>query len=310
MSDETVMDMSLDTQTSLPGNFTCDCQMLILSQYLTNLPDNFLYKNLHVKTLDMSKCTNITIITWNFCSNSYIEHIIWPPNIESIQFNCLYNSICIKKIDLGYCDKLMTIGSHFCENTDIVELILPVSIQNIYYYFCTNSKALIHLDLSHCIYLAFIKSYFCSDTNIQSIKFPKSLQKIGSCICCNSHVKDLDFSECKDLKIDIYFMCSVKTLKLYSIDNIDTLCKIQCENLHILNISETKSLDLSFIVGLKNIYLPEGKYCIVGNLTDYLNVNFWLRSSVFTAEHFSSLKWYSYVPAHEMVMLDTSLETV
>jgi hypothetical protein len=312
MSDETVMDMSLDTQTSLPGNFTCDCQMLILSQYLTKLPIRFLYENRYVKILDMSKCINITIIPYEFCEKSHIEHIIWPPNIKIIHSFCLFDNMCIKKIYLLNCIQLMFIGDTFCYNTNIVDIVLPISIQNISFDFCTNNKALINLDLSHCINLTRIGSCFCANTNIQTIKFPKSLQKIESSICYNSNVRELDFSECKDIKIDTFMMCKVKALKIYSIDNID-IHIVECKDLYIYNITETKYLNLSFIENLQNVYLPEGEYCITSigsNLYLYLNTKFWIHSSEFKAEYFSELRWYSYIPVHDLAELDTLLETI
>jgi hypothetical protein len=309
MSDETIMDMSLDTQTESPEDFSCEFQTLILSPHLTKLPLWFLYKNEYVKVLNISKCTNIVEIPDNFCRSSCVEHIIWPPNIESIQFNCLRNNICIQKIDLSYCNQLKIIDNTFCCFTKITDIILPASIQEITDNFCVCSN-LVYLDLSYCINLEIIDSYFCKHTSIQSIIFPKFLYSIDSHICFDSkNVEYLDFSECKDVKINTSYICKIKAIKLYSIDNIYKH-KIQCEDICIYNITKTRILDLTFIVGLQNVYLPEGEYCIIGNPTDYLGVKFWLRSSSFSAEYFSKMRHYSYIPAHEMAMLDTSLETV
>jgi hypothetical protein len=311
MSTETVMDMSLDTQTELPANFTCSCKILILSPYLTELPKNFLLNNVYVKILDMSKCTQITIIPNSFCGISHIEHIIWPPNIKCIKDNCLQYNYYIQKVDLSYCTQLSVIEDNFCINTNITDITLPVSIKIITFDFLYNNKALTHLDLSYCIQLTSIDCGFCADTNIKSIRFPKSLQKIAGGICYGSNPQELDFGECKDIKINTYMMCEVETVKLYSIDNIDNTYKIQCKNLHIYNVTETKSLNLTFIEDLVNVYLPEGEYCIVdAQSKDYLNVKFWLHSSVFTAEHFSTLRWHSYIPVCDLIVLDTQLDTV
>jgi hypothetical protein len=313
MSTESIMDLTLDTRTTLPEDFTCSCEILILSPYLIELPDWFLYVNEFVKTLDMSKCTNITIISFNFCGYSNIDNIIWPPNIKIIQSSCLYNNMCIQKIDLSYCDQLTLIEDGFCENTNITDITLSVSIQTISFDFLCNNKVLTHLDLSYCIQLTSIGFGFFENTNIQSIRFPKSLQRINNNICYNSILQELDFSECKDIKIDTYMMCKVNTLKLYSIDNIATFYKIQCENLHIYNVTKTKYLDLSFIKGLQNVYLPEGEYCIVKNQSkDYSNVNFWLGDFIYTANHFkdTSLHIHKYLPISKLAMLDPQLETI
>jgi hypothetical protein len=132
-------------------------------------------------------------------------------------------------------------------------------------------------------------------------------------MCYNSkEVKELDFSECKVVKIRLYHMCEVEIIKLYSIDSINNIFdifKIYCKNVYIYNIAETKYLYLSFIKGLQNVYLPEGEYCIV-YVDDYLNVIFWLRGSAFPATHFRELRWYSYIPVHDLVILDTTLETI
>jgi hypothetical protein len=295
MSDETVMDMSLDTRTILPADFTCESQMLILSPNLIKLPDYFLYKNTCVKTLDMSKCINITIIQYNFCNYSSIKNIIWPPNIINIRDKCLKYNIYIQIINLSYCNKLKEIEHCFCENTNIVEIILPISIQRISYGFLYDNKTITYLDLSYCINLTYIDSGFCGNTNIHYIKFPKPLQTMLNRICYESYIYELDFSECKNVKIHIYNFCTVETLKLYSIDSIDTLYKIlykiQCKNLHICNITKTKELDLSFIKGLNNVYLPEGEYYIKDSHLDvYSNVTFWLQSSAHPAKYFSTLQ--------------------
>jgi hypothetical protein len=313
MSIESVMDMSLDNQTVLPYGFTCTSQVLILSPNLTKLQVNFLYDNSCVKTLDMSKCTKITTIPDNFCAYSCIQHIIWPPNIKIILSCCLAYNIYIQKIDLTYCTSLTDIGSNFCQYTNIVHLCLPISIRTISFNFCNHNKTLIHLDFSLYINLAYIGSYFCAYTNIQYIKFPRSLQIIDYYVCCDSNVNEIDFSECKSLCMNTYKMCKGKILKLYSINNINItrINKIQFITLHIYNIAETKSLDLSFIEGLQDVYLPEGKYCIADSRSkDYLNVKFWIRSSVFPSNHFSELKWYSYIPVHDLVELDIPLDSI
>jgi hypothetical protein len=290
MSTETVTDLKLDTRTELPKKFKCKSQILILSPNLTKLPDWFLYKNRYVKKIDMSKCINITIIPDDFCGRSIIEHIIWPPNIIKIHGDCLKYNTCIQKIDLSYCNKLIAIGFQFCEHTNIVNIILPVS--------------------SYCINLKHIESSFCANTNIQYIKFPKSLETIND-ICYESNTNELDFSECKNLKIHIYEYFKVETLKLYSIDNIITMCKIQCKNLYIYNIAEYKYLSIAFIYNLQTVHLPEGEYCIKDSQLDlYSNVTFWLRSSAHTAKYFSTLQRYSYLPVLDLVELDILLETV
>jgi hypothetical protein len=309
MSTETVMDMSLDTRTSLPDDFTFSCQILILSQHLIELPAWFLCGNRYVKVLDMSKCTKITIIPNVFCTENSVEHIIWPPDITVIHDNCLCNSN-IQKIDLSYCNQLIKICNNFCENTNITDIILPVSIQNISDGFCGYST-LTHLDLSHCVNLIYIGSYFCEYTNIKCIKFPKSLMFICHSIY-NQNVQELDFSDCKDIIITTYGMCKMKTLKIYSIDNIAKMY-IHCENIYIYNITETKSLDLTDIKSLRNVHLPEGKYCIANiQSKDYSNINFWLGHVVFPASYFIdiSLHKHSYLNVKDLDMLDTQLETI
>jgi hypothetical protein len=309
MSNETVMDMSLDTRTELPKDFTCDSQILILSSHLSTLPELFLYKNRFVKTLDMSKCIKVIIVTYNFCLESRVEHIIWPPNIKIIQSKCLSKNFCIQKIDLSYCIQLTKIGSHFCEQTTITDILLPVSIQTISHCFFGYNKTLVDLDLSYCIHLTNIGVYFCADTNIKSIKFPKSLQILECAVCCGSeNVKELDFSECKDVKINMYKMYKCKKLKLYSIDNLSMIYKIRCENIYIYNIDKCKSLNLTFATYLQNVHLPEGKYNITGSYSN--KTIFWIRSAVFSAEHFSELRWYSYIPVHKLSLIDTPLETI
>jgi hypothetical protein len=109
MSNETVMDMSLDTRTELSENFTCSCEILILSPYLFELPVWFLRGNTCVKVLDMSKCTQVTIIPDNFCNYTSIDHIIWPPNITSIHRKCIFGNLCTQVVDLSYCKKLRII---------------------------------------------------------------------------------------------------------------------------------------------------------------------------------------------------------
>jgi hypothetical protein len=316
MSDETVMDMSLDTQTWLLDNFTCENQILILSPHLMELPIRFLYGNTYVKKLDMSKCTKITKLCNYFCVDNIVEHIIWPPNIETIYDNCLRDNRYLQKLDLSYCKQLSYIGPDFCSNTNVIEIILPVSIQEISFNFCKNNKTLKYLDISHCIHLTEISLYFCANTNIQSIKFPKSLKTISRWICYVSSVYELDFSECKDLKIDISGMCEVKVLKLYSIDNIKTIHTIYCENLYIYNITKTKSLYLSFVKGLKNVHLPEGEYCITditdSSYKDYSNINLWLGDFIVPTKHFTYKKEHihSHMPVSTLAVLDTPLETV
>jgi hypothetical protein len=312
MSTDSVMDLMLNTQIELPKDFTCFCKILILSPHLTKLSYRFLYRNIFVKTLDMSKCTNITRISDDFCGFSHIENIIWSPNVSYIRNNCLEYNNYIQTINLSYCNQLMYIESNFCCHTNIVNIFLPVSIQKIDACFFQHNKALTNLDLSYCVHLFNIGDYFSKDTNIQSIIFPKSLQTILHGICFNSkNVKELDFSKCKDIKISTLYMCEVETLKIYSIDNICTENTIHCKNLHIYNITETKTLDLSFIEDLRNVYLPEGEYCIINSHLDiYSNIKFWLQSSAHSADYFRELKWYSYIPVPELAMLDTSLETI
>jgi hypothetical protein len=311
MSIET-LDLTLDTRTELPENFTCDCEILILSLHLTELPSQFLYKNEYVKTLDMSNCTNITVIQCYFCIQSCVENIIWPPNIKIIQSECLSGNIYIRKIDLSYCNQLTYISGGFCRSTNIVDIILPASIRNIDHSFCAFNKALTQLDISYCIHLIFIGSGFCAYSNIQSIRFPKFLKEISHTIGYKSEfLQELDFSECKDIKINTFNICNIITLKLYSIDNIATAHKIHCENLHIYNITETKYLDLSSIEGLQNVYLPEGEYCIANiQSKEYSNIKCWLRDSVYPIAYFSTLKWYSYLPVQGLVVADIHLDTI
>jgi hypothetical protein len=308
MSTETVMNLTLDTRTILTADFTCSCKILILSPHLTELPGKFLYNNVRVKILDMSKCTNITEIPDYFCKNSNIENIIWPPNIKNIHNNCLQNNLYIRKINLSYCNKLTFIGNDFCTDTNITELLLPISIHTISNKFLYDSKIITHLDLSYCINLTYIGTRFCAYTNIQYIRFPKSLKNIREGICCNvKTVRELDFELCVRLSIHTFLMCDVETLKLYSIDSIDKKYKIQCKDLHIYNVTENKYLDLTFIKNLNNIYLPDGKYCIVG---EYPGVKFWLHDVAFSAEYFSTLRCYSYIPVNELALIDILLETV
>jgi hypothetical protein len=289
MSTET-LDLTLDTRTTLPEDFTCSCRILILSPSLTELPKYFLYKNKYVKELDMSKCINITIIPSYFCRFSYIEHIIWPPNIRSIQSFCLNNNICIQKIDLLYCKQLINIGSDFCAYNNITEVFLPVNIQIIEFGFCIGNETLKYLDLSNCIQLVNIGSYFCANINVMFIEFPESLRKIYDCICNGSNVYEIDFSECENVKIETFKMCRIEILKLYSIDNIEKTNIIQCENIYIYNITDTKYLDLSFIEGLQNVYLPEGEYCILNSQSkNYSNVKFWLGDAIFPIEYFTHI---------------------
>jgi hypothetical protein len=313
MSIESVTDLTLDTCTSLPCDFICTSQILILSPHLTELPIWFLYENVNVKTLDMSRCTKITIIPDYFCVRSYIEHIIWPPNIKIIQCDCLTDNIYIRKIDLSYCNQLTYISGSFCKNTNITDIALPISIQIIEYEFCKNNKTLMYLDFSFCIKLTNIGFSLCDSTNIRNIIFPKSLQTILGGICFNSDIQELDFSKCKDIYISAFGICKVKILKIYSIDSITKKCKINCENIYIYNITETKYLDLTDIEGLQTVHLPKGEYCIT-NITskDYSNVKFWLGDKELSAKDFSELKWYSYqsLPIHDLVVLDTPLETV
>ncbi len=314
MSD--TFDMTLDTRTSLPEDFTCDSQILILSPYLTELPKKFLYKNKYVKTLDMSKCTEITIIPDNFCGFSYVKHIIWPPNIITIQINCLYYNKYIQKIDLSYCNQLLNINTDFCEGTNIVDIILSVSIQYIGFSFLCNNKTASQLDLSYCINLEYIGRYFCKHTTIQIVKFPKSLLTMRNCICCESYafmaIQELDFSECKDVKIEVLRMCEVKTLKLYSIDNIDIkhIWEIKCKNLHIYKITKTRciDIDLLFTKDLQNVYLPaEGDYYIKCNNP---NVIFWIRGRAISSKYFTNSTFYPYIPIFEPILIDLPLENV
>jgi hypothetical protein len=303
------LDLTFDTRTELPEDFTCFCEILILGPNLIELLDDFLQGNGHVKTLDMSKCINLTEIPDYFCSYSYIENIIWPPNINTIERILLYKNFCIKTVDLSNCNQLTVIENDFCSYSGVVNIILPISIQTISHGFCNSNKYLATLDFSYCINLRYIGLYFCTDTNIQSIKFPKSLQIIDPYICFNSDVQELDFSECKDVRIYTFHMCSVEILKLYSIDNIDTVNKIYCKNLYIYNITETKSLDLTFIEGLQNVYLPEGEYCII---CKSLNVKFWLGDSIFPVEYFkdTALHVYSYLPVSKLAIVDPQLDIV
>jgi hypothetical protein len=313
MSTEAVMDLTLDTRTTLPEDFSCDCQILILSSNLTKLPEYFLHGNKYVKKLDMSKCTNITIIHRFFCIQSCIEHIIWPPNIETISGCCLLDNKCILKIDLSHCTQLTTIESAFCNNTNITDIILPVSIQTITSYFLYNNKTLIHLSLSYCIHLTHIGYRFCSDTNIQSITFPKSLKTISYSVCESLHLQELDFSECQYIDLYIIIMCIAETIKIYSIDNINKTYKVHCKNLHVFNITKTKYLDLSFINDLQNVYLPTGEYCILNSQSkDYSDVNFWLGDSMVSAKTFTNMQIHiqSHLPISKLAMLDIQLDTV
>jgi hypothetical protein len=316
MSDETVLDMSLDTQTELPADFTCSCEILILSPHLVKLPDKFLYENRYVKTLNMSKCINITILPHGFCKNSNVEHIIWPPNITNIQYDCLWENYSIQIVDLSYCIQLTNIDDFFCNVVDIIDILLPISLKNITYGFCRFTGNVKSLDISHCINLTHIGEFFFSDTHIKYIKFPKSLRKILNGIAYGSNAKELDFSECKDVLISTLGMSRVETLKIYSIDNIETTNIIHCKDLHILAITETKELDLSFIGDLNNVYLPEGEYRIVinNNRPSYWGIKFWLGDTSYPAEHFINLQLYeheyAHIPVSKLVIVDSQLGTI
>jgi hypothetical protein len=313
MSIET-LDLTLDTRTTLNEGFTCFCEILILSQHLTELPAWFLYDNKYVKVLDMSKCTKVTLIPFNFCRQSCIEHLIWPPNIIKIGYNCLIDNRFIQRLNLSYCDKLTEIGMCFCQSTNIADIILPVSIKRIAYNFCKYNINILHLDLSCCTQLEYIALGFCSYTNIQTIRFPKSLQVIDTCLCFNSkNVQELDFSECRYLNIHEYLMCKVKVLKLYSIANIGKNYSTYCEGLHIYNTANNKFLNLSFVENLQNVYLPEGEYCIVDSKSEkYSNVNFWLGDAIFPAEHFTdiAIHKHSSLTVNTLAIIDMPLETV
>jgi hypothetical protein len=301
MSTKSVLDLTLDTRTRLSKYFTCICEILILSPYLTKLPNDFLQKNIYVKSLDMSKCTKITVIPDDFCRDTIIENIILPPNIESIGRCFVFGSKQVKKLNISHCNKLTSIGDYFCSH--VSDIIFPISIQHIYSFCFRGSKNLTFLDLSYCVNLTYIGHGFCKYVKIQYIKFPESLQSICAGICYKSeNVKKLDFSKCKVVKINTSNMCKVESLKLYSIDNIDmqingTYNKIECKNLYISNITKTKTIDLTFIMGLENVYLPKGEYCIIDNDS---NVKFWLGNEYFSADYFTELKYYTYqsLPVH------------
>jgi hypothetical protein len=148
-----------------------------------------------------------------------VENIIWPPNIVRIDGKCLFKNTNIKKVDLSDCIHLTYICDNFCEDTAITDLIFPKNVQHIYDLY--NNKSLISLNLQNCTHLQSIGYDFCANTNIQYIKFPRSLQKISSYVCRNSTgVRELDFIECKDVCIETDEMCSVETLKVYSINNL------------------------------------------------------------------------------------------
>jgi hypothetical protein len=320
--DITVMDMSLDDNTFLPENFTCNCQILILSPNLEHLPRSFLSRNVHVKKLDMSKC-RITEIPDFFCSHSHIEDIIWPPNITRIQSDCFYNNRYIQKVDLSYCNQLTIICGSFCECAINVDVILPISIEYIGFNFLLHNEKMRRLDLTLCINLTRITSYFCVATNIQIIKFPKSLRKIGEGL---SGVQELDFSICENVKINTEDMENINTLKLYSIDNIkvdmlihnDNIKRrrtIKLENLHIYNITKTQKLDLSFIKNLRNVYLPEKYFCIIDklnkqNISIYIGVRFWINHMSFPVSKFTDLKLYNFLPVKDLALVDVPLETI
>ncbi len=167
-----------------------------------------------------------------------------------------------------------------------------------------------HLDLSHCINLTRIGLGFCSNANIKSIKLPNSLE-ISPGLSRVINLQELDCSTCKDIKI---YSQKVDTLRIYSIDNIGKLgvYKIHCRNLHILNIMETKMLDLSFTENLQNVYLPEGEYCIVdAQSKKYSNVKFYLGDAILHAGYFTyiSPRVHSYLPIQE-AMIDAQLDTI
>jgi hypothetical protein len=149
MSTETVMDMSFDTSTALPEDFTCSCQILILSPHLTELPQKFLSNNVHVKTLDMSKC-NVTEIPDYFCENSIITNLILPTSLCIIHNVFLYSNKTLTYLDISYCIHLEYIGLGFCDRTIIAYIKFPKSLRCIDNYLCHFSENLQELDFSEC----------------------------------------------------------------------------------------------------------------------------------------------------------------
>jgi hypothetical protein len=253
MSD--ILDISSCTGTTLPKDFTCS--ILILGPNLTHLPNSFLRGNKCVKTLNMSKCINIYEIPRNFCMHSYIEYIIWPPNIKYIQDNCLRNNKYTREINLSYCNNLEKIGECFGYNTNIINVILPSCIEHIDEEFMYWSK-IKNLEISHCLHLKYIGSLFCGRNPVKYIEFPRFLENISGLICDDTGMQELNFGECRNIKIDTSGM-NIETLRIYNIDNI-TKDNFYCKNLYIQNSFNLEHVDLSFILNLQKVYLPEGEY--------------------------------------------------
>jgi hypothetical protein len=298
------------------------CNKLVLGPKIDYLPEKFLFEDSCIKELDMSQCINLREIPDQFCMYTCIETIIWPPNIVSIHRECLRGSICLRKADLSYCTRLSNIGMIFCGYTNITELILPESVTRICLYFLVCNKTLEYLDLRHCIKLETIISCFCSETNIKCIRFPANLIYMYSHLCFNSTgVQELDFSLCKNVKIDTDYMGKVNTLKIYTFNNFkksdllvcsDILVKFKsvisfcCENLYILNIMRNDWLRLCHIRGLKNVFLPEGKFCV---LNAHPEVNFYIKKCRFLLENLKVFEDHI-CRLHYMQFIDMPLDTM
>jgi hypothetical protein len=279
--------------TDINRNIPATCTELIILGNL-ELPSMFLYNDTHVEKIDMSQCY-ITEIPEQFCHSSNVKEIIWSPGITVIRANCLCNNKKIRRVDISGCTNLTIIGDNCFAETNITEILLPSSIKIIRSCFAELTKNLLHLDVKECVNLAYIGSKFCFDAAI-----------ISGNTCTRRYITELDFRNCKNVRINP-FELYVNTLKIYSIDNIiKNNSFVVCKNLFISKITETRYLDLDYIIGLENVYLPQGEYQIKCRQH---GVKFWLGEYMYDSMHFVELKEHI-LPPKDMCLVDVKLDTV
>ncbi len=121
-----------------------------------------------IKSLDLSNCINLNIISDCAFKSNQIKQLKLPQNIETIDAYAFKNNQ-IKSLDLSNCINLNIISDCAFKSNQIKQLKLPKNIEVMYKDAFKNNKIEM-LDLSNCTNLKLIDRYAFVENPLNEIK--------------------------------------------------------------------------------------------------------------------------------------------